>query len=67
MIVNDPHVDNSVPSTWYYIKLNYTRPNGNSDVAGGACSPGSSQFFGKHGYFSSGYSVLHCDNQDFFR
>jgi penicillin amidase len=67
MIVNDPHLENVVPSHFYPTKVNYTYPNGTSSLSYGISVPGSPQLFGKTPYYASGFSVSYGDSQDLYR
>lgn len=65
--MNDPHLENIIPSQWYLLKVNYTRPDGRTILIAGGLVVGGITIIGQNGYYIMGASICHSDNQDLFR
>jgi len=66
-LVNDPHLENIIPSQWYLLSINYTKSDGRSLLIAGGTVVGGIKLIGQNGYYIMGVSICHSDNQDLFR
>lgn len=67
--MNDPHLDNAIPTDWYQIRLQYTTTEDSAKVNElyGATNPGCTVYIGKTGYFSTSMTTTYVDTQDLYK
>lgn len=68
--VNDPHLENCMPSEWYLLHFSYPYVSNDSIKTGifdGGSMPGTPVAIGKTNYMSFSLTVLMGDTQDLYR
>lgn len=66
MLVNDPHLENVMPSQWYQIQALYNHNGIKHSFSGISCS-GIPFLIGKSDYLAIGITTIYMDNQDLYR
>lgn len=67
LLVGDPHLDNSLPTTWYQFKASYTNNNENKVRFAGVSLTGTPICYGKSDYLSVGVTTIYTDTQDLYK
>jgi len=66
LLVGDPHLDNSLPTTWYQLKASYRHNNKEVELAGVALV-GTPACYGKSLYSAVAITTIYSDTQDLYR